>query len=136
MSPQPKPEPEPEPYVPATSQLVLELFVRSLPASLSFYTTLGFRLLEQRGQFAELGWEGHLLFLDASHSDLDLPPATYHPQANVRVMVPDVDAAWRKAQEMGAKVLTPIQDQYYGLRDFTILDPDGFGVRFGTRLTS
>ena len=22
----------------------------------------------------------------------------------------------------------------YGLRDFTIADPDGFGVRFGTRI--
>jgi len=123
------------PYVPPTSQLVLELFVRSLPASLSFYTSLGFTFIAQRGQFVELAWEDHLLYLDGSHgSALNLPPQTYHPQANVRVMVPDVDAAWERAVAVGAKVLVPIQDQYYGLRDFTILDPDGFGVRFGTRL--
>jgi hypothetical protein len=31
-------------------------------------------------------------------------------------------------------VLAPIADRDYGLRDFTIADPDGFGVRFGTRI--
>jgi hypothetical protein len=31
-------------------------------------------------------------------------------------------------------VLAPIADREYGLRDFTIADPDGFGVRFGTRI--
>ncbi|EJU03189.1 Glyoxalase/Bleomycin resistance protein/Dihydroxybiphenyl dioxygenase [Dacryopinax primogenitus] len=123
-------------YVPSTSQLVLELFVRDLPTSLAFYNSLGFTLVAQRGSFAELSWESHLLFLDASHPSLNLPPQTYHPQANVRVMVPDVDAAWERAKELGARVLSPIEDRYYGLRDFTILDPDGFGVRFGTRLRS
>jgi hypothetical protein len=28
----------------------------------------------------------------------------------------------------------PIGDRYYGLRDFTIRDPDGFGVRFASVL--
>ena len=49
-------------------------------------------------------------------------------------MVPDVDACWRRAIGMGARVLAPIADREYGLRDFTIADPDGFGVRFGTRI--
>lgn len=31
-------------------------------------------------------------------------------------------------------VLAPISDRYYGLRDFTVADPDGFGIRFGTRI--
>ncbi|KZP01315.1 Glyoxalase/Bleomycin resistance protein/Dihydroxybiphenyl dioxygenase [Calocera viscosa TUFC12733] len=124
---------QPTPYVPPTSQLVLELFVRDVSASLAFYTALGFTLVDQRGSFVELSWEGHYLYLDGSH-ELNLPPSTYHPQANVRVMVPDVDAAWANAQRLGARVLSPIEDRYYGLRDFTILDPDGFGVRFGTRL--
>ena len=60
------------------------------------------------------------------------PPSS--PQANVRVMVPDVDAWWRRAAEMRARVLASIADRYYGLRDFTIADPDGFGIRFGTRI--
>jgi NAD(P)H-dependent FMN reductase len=31
-------------------------------------------------------------------------------------------------------VVSPIADRYYGLRDFTIADPDGFGVRFASTL--
>jgi hypothetical protein len=31
-------------------------------------------------------------------------------------------------------VLAPIGDRDYGLRDFTILDPDGFGQRFASLL--
>ena len=49
-------------------------------------------------------------------------------------MVPDVERCWRRAGEIGARVVSPIADRYYGLRDFTIADPDGFGVRFGTRI--
>ena len=29
--------------------------------------------------------------------------------------------------------MEPLEDRYYGLKDFIIADPDGFGVRFGTR---
>ena len=115
--------------VPAVEQLVVEIFVRDARQSRTFYEQLGFELAEDRGTFVVLTWEGHQLFLD-QRADLPAPPAL--PQANVRVMVADVDAYWRRAQDMGAQVLTPIADRDYGLRDFTILDPDGFGLRFGS----
>jgi len=38
------------------------------------------------------------------------------------------------ANEVGATVVIPIADRYYGLRDFTMADPDGFGVRFASLL--
>ena len=75
-----------------------------------------------------MAWEGHLLFL-AEQRDLD-PPRS--PVANVRVMVPDVDRYWDLAGQIGARVVSPIADRYYGLRDFTIVDPDGFGLRFAS----
>jgi uncharacterized glyoxalase superfamily protein PhnB len=49
-------------------------------------------------------------------------------------MVPDVDRYWKLAADMSARVVVPIADRYYGLRDFTIADPDGFGIRFASRL--
>ena len=61
-----------------------------------------------------------------------MPPA--FPLANVRVMVPDVDQCWRRANDLGARIITAIDDRYYGLRDFIIADLDGFGVRFASRL--
>jgi hypothetical protein len=34
----------------------------------------------------------------------------------------------------GCDLSLAIDDRDYGLRDFTLADPDGFGVRFGTWL--
>ena len=118
------------PYVPATEQLVVEVFVRSVDRAIDFYRALGFQLVSRKGGFATVAWEEHELFLDERPHHV--PPPT--PQANVRVMVPDVDAWWHRAVGMGARVLAPIADRDYALRDFTIADPDGFGVRFGTRI--
>ncbi len=118
-------------YVEPTEQLVVELFVRNVERAKAFYQRLGFTILEDRGDFVVLAWEGHRFFLDERP---DLPPPPAMPQANVRIMVPDVDTYWRLAAEVGAPVFNAIEDRPYGLRDFTILDPDGFGLRFGTRL--
>ena len=118
------------PYVPATEQLVVEVYVRSLDRAVDFYRGLGFELLDRKDGFATVTWEGHRLFLD-ERPHHEPPPAA---QANVRVMVPDVDTWWCRATGMGARVLAPIADRDYGLRDFTIADPDGFGIRFATRI--
>jgi len=117
-------------YVPATEQLVVEVFVQSLDRAVDFYRAIGFQLVSRKDGFATVAWEEHELFLDERPAHQ--PPAS--PQANVRVMVPDVDAWWHRAIGLDARVLAPIADREYGLRDFTIADPDGFGVRFGTRI--
>ena len=49
-------------------------------------------------------------------------------------MVPNVDEYWQLAQDIGARIVVPMADRPYGLRDFTIADPDGFGVRFASVL--
>ena len=120
-------------YVPATEQLVTEILVRDIKRSTTFYRRLGFGLLRDAGDFVELTWEGHRLFL-AQVAGTPPPAPLPSPLANVRVMVPHVDDCWRRANEIGAPVVAPIGDRYYGLRDFTIADPDGFGVRFASRL--
>src|SRR3954447_14761961 len=114
-------------YVDSTEQLVVEIFVSDMARAKVFYVELGFAVLTDRGTFVVLDWEGHELFLDERHGLM--PPE--RPTANVRVMVLDVDRYWARAQEMGARVVEPIADRDYGLRDFTIADPDGFGIRFG-----
>jgi catechol 2,3-dioxygenase-like lactoylglutathione lyase family enzyme len=126
-------------YVDATEQLVTEIFVRDIRRSLAFYQELGFELLRDAGDFVELTWEDHRLFLAETSAVRDAPgaalaPPPPFPLANVRVMVPNVDEYWPRAKRMGARIITPLADRYYGLRDFTIADPDGFGVRFATTL--
>jgi catechol 2,3-dioxygenase-like lactoylglutathione lyase family enzyme len=126
-------------YVDSTEQLVTEILVRDIRSSMDFYRRLGFELLRDGGDFVELTWEEHRLFLaepsafhDVDDAALPVPPA--FPLANVRVMVPDVDKYWRLIHEVGAEIAVPIGDRYYGLRDFMIRDADGFGVRFASDL--
>ena len=120
-------------YVDPTDQLVTEIFTRDIGRSVAFYRKLGFELLRDDGGFVELGWEGHCLFLSDELKE-KMTADSGLPQGNIRVMVPNVDDFWALSQELGAPVLSPITDQSYGLRDFTIADPDGFGVRFATQL--
>ena len=124
-------------YVDPTEQLVTEIVVRDIRRSTAFYRRLGFALLRDAGDFVELTWEDHRLFLaeasafhDVEHVESSVAPQ--FPPANIRVMVPRVDDHWELVRELGARVVTPIADRYYGLRDFTIADPDGFGIRFAT----
>ena len=119
-------------YVPPTEQLVTEIAVRDIRRSTDFYRRLGFTLLRDGGDFVELTWEDHRLFvaeLSAFHegAGAELPAPPPFPIANVRVMVPNVDDYWKLANDIGAPIIIPIADRYYGLRDFIIGDPDGLG---------
>jgi len=126
-------------YVDPTEQLVTEIIVRDIKRSVEFYRSLGFELLRDDGDFVELTWEDHRLFLVEFSASYEIEPVVLgppeaFPSANIRVMVPNVDHYWRMANEIGARVIVPIADRSYGLRDFTITDPDGFGVRVATLL--
>jgi catechol 2,3-dioxygenase-like lactoylglutathione lyase family enzyme len=121
------------PYVDANHQLVIEVYVRDLTRSISFYEGFGFKVGRREEHFAQLSWDGHDFFLDEQSG---LPQTAGLPQVNVRVLVPDVDIYWNRALEMGVKIISPVGDRSYGLRDFIISDPDGFGLRFATPLNT
>ena len=128
-------------YVPPIEQLVTEIVVRDIKRSTEFYCRLGFELLRDGGDFVELTWEDHRLFLAALSAfpeigEIEFPAPPKFPLANIRVMVPNVDDCWRVANEIAAQIVVPVGDRYYGLRDFTLADPDGFGVRFASILQS
>jgi catechol 2,3-dioxygenase-like lactoylglutathione lyase family enzyme len=118
-------------YVEAGEQLVVELYVRDIKASCAFYRQFGFEVARDAEDFVELQWENTLLFLEAV-ADAPLPPQD--PVGNIRVMVPNVDEYWTLSRTIGARVIRPIDNREYGLRDFTIAGPDGLGLRFATHL--
>ena len=125
------------PYVPSTEQLVVEIVVERLERSLRFYTALGFGVVRAEDDFAELSWDDHRLFLVERSAFANSPTGARvpsFPSANLRVMVPDVDSHWADVRVLNAPVIHAIGDRPYGLRDFTIADPDGFGIRFASRL--
>ena len=118
------------PHVPFERQLVLEVAVSNIARSTAFYRTLGFDLIRSEEHFVELGWEGSKLLLDERPNYI----APSIPAGNVRVLVPNVDEYWERCIQFGYTIYAPIENRYYGLRDFTVLDPDGFGIRFATDL--
>lgn len=126
-------------YIDSTEQLVTEIVVRDIKRSTKFYCELGFKVLRDAGDFVELTWEDHQLYVaelsayrEIASDDVKLPERSKFPLANIRIVVPNVDDYWKLVREMGAQIVIPIADRYYGLRDFIISDPDGFGVRFAT----
>jgi len=118
-------------YAEPDEQLVVEIHVRDVEASARFYRPFDFQLLREEPNFVELLWDKSRLLLEgvAGHPE---PPCTVI--ANMRIMVPDVERYWRMVQEMGLPVAKTLGERDYGLRDFTVVSPDGLGLRFATRL--
>jgi catechol 2,3-dioxygenase-like lactoylglutathione lyase family enzyme len=119
-------------YVEPHEQLVVELYVQDARQSAAFYTKLGFKIGRREPGFVELGWENSRLLLEQIPAQ-PAPPKTL--VANIRIMVPDVDRYWKQCGELKLPVVKPIADRDYGLRDFTVVSPDGLGLRFASRLS-
>ena len=115
------------------AQLIVEFSVQKLETSLGFYQALGFVLQRRTARFAALQWGEALLYLIEEPNR----PAVAGPSiANVLVLVPNVDEIWSHVLALGVPIERPLADWPYGLRDFIVLDPDRFGVRFGQALAS
>ena len=119
------------------------LLVTDVSASLAFYQdVLGFELVrsvpdEAPFVFVWLKRGGVELFLNdvktASDSiKLDLRAGG---TSTLYVDVSDVKALLDQLTGR-AKVVMPLTDQFYGMREFAILDPDGYLVTFAERLAS
>ena len=111
------------------AQGVVEIVGPDLERSLAFYLALGFELLRRTGPFAVVHWQGQRLFLA---ENADAP--TSNRWTNLRIVVDDVDAMLARIRMLGIEPAHPIGDQPYGLRDFVIADPSGFGIRFAQAL--
>lgn len=127
----------------AERQLVYEWYTPSLQTSLEFLKAVGFKVLRQEKAFAEMAWgsssSANRLFVEQMDGYIDTCPdvspgySGYH--GNIRILVEDVDAVYQAAMVLkGARVLKPLEDRYYGLRDFTVGGPYGLALRFATPL--
>ena len=126
---------DPEPYCPPQHQLVFEIYAASFNTSIRFYTALGFETdWKVPGVLAQLSWDGSILLLRAKDKVPGLAEDTNHGAGNIRIMLPDVDAKYEQCKKLGHYIEQEIGDRQRVLRDFTVRDPDGIGVRFGTFL--
>ncbi len=108
--------------------------------SVRFYTEkLGFDLIRlereaasgrERATFAAIAMGRAVLFVAHERLYSEALTAQRGAGIDVRVMVDDVDAIYRRATDNDVTIVHDIGDRDYGLRDFIIRDPDGFRLRF------
>jgi len=112
------------------AELVTELAVRDVALSVGFYEKAGFYAERATATFASLRWGDSYLFLAQAAS---VSPGV--PPANIRVIVNDLAPWIERARSEGWRIGSEPADRGYGLRDFTVLDPDGHELRFAVNST-
>lgn len=118
--------------------------VREIRKSIDFYTEkLGFELTwEDTGGFAILSRNGCDLFLGENQTKADLRNATARATTDgfasydffIHCAVGTIDGLWQEFMKTDTTVLEkegPINREY-GIRDFTVIDPDGYAIVFGS----
>ncbi len=99
-----------------------------------FYGALGFDVVEVANDKAEAHW-GQAVFT-LNERDGVPPPPEIQPVAGLRMLVPDIETYWQMAQEIEARVIYPLHVGDDGLRQFRVMDPDGFAVTFATEVAA
>ena len=138
--------------------LTPELYCTDIKASLAFYTeTLGFNVQYQREEdsFAMLERQGSRIMLEEISIDsssnsrriwmLREMEKPFGRGMNLQIMTTMVNELYVHVQQTDADIFLPIEEKWYrvddfelGHRQFIVLDPDGYMLRFaedlGTRV--
>jgi len=112
------------------------LYTKDLRKTVDFYTSvLGFRCEALRENY---GWASvrlddvRIMFaLPNDHLPFDKPTFT----GSIYLYPDDVDEVWKQVKTK-AEVCYPIEDFEYGMREFAILDNNGYMLQFGQALPS
>lgn len=110
--------------------------VKDMEASLSFYRDLlGFEVT--------FTWEEPITYAVLKRGNISINlvvrddmPSDYQPLASLYIFVHDLDALWEEFTSKGAKVINPIGNRDYGMRDFDLEDPSGYKIVIGKGLNT
>lgn len=114
----------------STQPIIAELSVASVEASIAWYRALGFAvegegLRDEDGmQWASLAHAGRGLWL--LRADLAASEGHGAPSVSFYLQVEDVDALHARLAERQLAIERAPQSQWYGLREFSLRDPDGY----------
>ena len=128
-----------------TTTLTPELYCSDIKTSLNFYTQiLGFKIQYQRKEegFAMLERQGARIMLDEINESkrtwitapLERP---FGRGLNLQIITSHVDKLYQRIQQANIEIFLSIEEKWYqaseskiGHRQFIILDPDGYMLRF------
>jgi DNA-binding MarR family transcriptional regulator/catechol 2,3-dioxygenase-like lactoylglutathione lyase family enzyme len=109
--------------------------VSDLEKSLAFYTgTLGFKVDFKYGKpesYAGLSWKSVHLHLSSSY-----PYKNNTGHGNLYIHGGDIDRLYERLDSLGVDFYSRILDREYGMRDFSIKDPDGNQIGFGASMAA
>jgi uncharacterized glyoxalase superfamily protein PhnB len=123
-----------------------EFFVPDVGAAIDFYTEkLGFTLYRvdppaepgPASEFAILTLGRAVVMFAQDRLYEAMGGSTQPPRGvavDIRIMVDDADVVYSRCRENGVEIVHDIADRYYGLRDFVIIDLNGFRLRFAAPL--
>ena len=127
-------------YLKCTPNLVVSDVARSL----AFYRdvlgfSLGFTVPEQAPFVFGSVTQGQveIFFNDQKAVVEDMPAMAGKPIGGTMTLYIEtdgVDALHDKLAAGGVKIVSPLKTQFYGMREFTIADPDGWLVMFAQRV--
>lgn len=110
--------------------IIAELTVESVDASIYWYRELGFEI-ELEGiedddgrQWVSMGREGRSIWL--LREDISRHNRAHSSGVTFYLQVEDVDDLYHHLSGKGIQTETRPQNQWYGLREFIVRDPDGF----------
>lgn len=107
------------------------LLVTDVLASVDFYTAkLGFSRDFAQGEPASFAGVSF-----GDNAQLFLERGTPFPKGcGLYYVVDNADAMYERCRSAGVTMALELKDRHYGLRDFSIHDPDGYYITFGHRL--
>ena len=122
--------------------LTPNLVVKDLPRSLAFYRdTLGFEVVATHPEAAPFvfAWlrrgQVNVFLNDAKAAQDEATASHFHPRpggVGLFIHIKGVDAF--HAQVAGSvTVVQPLETRFYGMREFSILDPEGVVITFAER---
>jgi catechol 2,3-dioxygenase-like lactoylglutathione lyase family enzyme len=120
--------------------LRLEIFVRDIEQSTTFYErVLGFTRRHSSPGYAGVARGsatigiGRLADLPSDHPLRSGDSERLGLGVEMVLEVDDVEGAFAAAKAVGHPIASPLQDRPWGLRDFRLIDPDGYYIRITDR---
>jgi len=104
------------------TRLIPMLPVRNMPASVAFYTRLGFEI-ERKND----GWRWAMLRFGECRLMVDesINAHPYAPRCGVLYLYPDDVAAYHAQLRSNGLAVPALEVSFYGMTEFRIDDPDG-----------
>jgi uncharacterized glyoxalase superfamily protein PhnB len=115
-----------DPAYQITGQAIV-LHVTDMAAALAYYR-------DKLGFTVTFSWEEPPHYVCLCLGDCAIHLNSYVPPAgpsHVCIFCKGIDALYAQLNARGVAVAEPVADRPYGMRDFTVIDPDGHRLVFG-----